>query len=60
MSYSDFENILVPEDSGKQNPKESNMQTSIKNILLAVMAIKQCFGGKFSKPFKIYLGRDVM
>ena len=39
MSYSDFENILVPEDSGKQNPKESNMQTSIKNILLAVMAI---------------------
>ena len=40
MNYSDFENILVPEDIGKQNPKQWNMQTSIKNILLAVMAIK--------------------
>ena len=30
--YADFESILVPEDNGKQ--------TNIKNILLAVIAIK--------------------
>ena len=23
MTYADFESILVPEDNGKQNPKES-------------------------------------
>ena len=36
--YADFESILVPEDNGKQNPKES-YTNNIKNILFAVMAI---------------------
>ena len=38
MVYADFESILVPEDNGKQNPKES-YTNNIKNILFAVMAI---------------------
>ena len=37
-AYADSESILVPEDNGKQYPKES-IQTNIKNLLLAVMAI---------------------
>ena len=40
MIYADFESILVPEDNEKQNQK-SLIQTNIKNILLAVMAINQ-------------------
>ena len=38
MIYADFESILVPGDNGKQNPEES-YTTSIKNMLLAVIAI---------------------
>ena len=38
MAYADFESILVPEDNGKQYPKDS-IQTNIKNLLLAFMAI---------------------
>ena len=36
--YEYFESILVPEDNGKQNPKNL-IQRKIKNILLAVMAL---------------------
>ena len=37
--YTDFEGISVQENNEKQNPEEY-IQTNIKNILLAVMAIK--------------------
>ena len=37
--YADFESILVREDNGKEIPKESYIQTNIKNVLLAVTTI---------------------
>ena len=36
------------------------MQTNTKNILLVVIAINQYVDDKFSKPFKIYLGKDTV
>ena len=39
MLYVDFESILVPEDNGKQNLYTSLIQTNIKKMLLAVMAM---------------------
>ena len=41
MLYVDFESILVPEDNGKQNLYTSLIQTNIKKMLLAVMAMNQ-------------------
>ena len=38
MIYADFESILVPEDSKKQNLNESDT-SKYKNILLVVMVI---------------------
>ena len=38
MIYAYSESILVPEDNGKQNPKES-YRNKYKDILLAVMTI---------------------
>ena len=37
--YADFRSVLVPEDHGKQNPKESYAKSFEKNILVGVMAI---------------------
>ena len=37
--YADFGSVLVPEDLGMQNPKESYTNKYEKNILVAVMAI---------------------
>ena len=37
MIYADFESILVPEDNGKQNPKESYLNKYQKHIV--IMAI---------------------
>ena len=38
--YTDFENFLVPEDNGEQNPNDLHMNT-YKNMLLVVMTINQ-------------------
>ena len=40
MIYKDFENILVPEDNGEQNPKDFHTN-KYKNMLLVVMTINQ-------------------
>ena len=49
MIYADFVSILVPEDNGKQNSKESYANKYQKRI-----------DHKFSKPFKTYLGEVVV
>ena len=50
MIYADFGSILVPEDNGKQNPKESytNKYQKVYD------------DDKFSKPFKSYLSEDAV
>ena len=57
--YTDFESILVAEDNGKQNPKESLKYQNIKNMLLVVIYLV-CVNDKFSNPFKSYLGEDAV
>ena len=37
--YANFESILVPEDNGRQNSKESFNEQIPKSLLLVVMAI---------------------
>ena len=56
--YADFESILVPEDNGKQNPKES--YTNIKNIAFGYDYKLVCVDDKFSKSFKTYLGKNAV
>ena len=50
MIYADFESILVPEDNGKQNPKESYTNKYQKVYV----------DDKFSKSFKSHLGEDAV
>ena len=59
MVYADFESILLPEDNGKQNPEESYTKKD-QNTLPVVSCKLECVNGKFSKPFKPYLGIDVV
>ena len=74
MIYADFEIIcfLLPEAKSSK----SVIQINSKNILFVVMAINQyvlkvslvssygyklvCVKGKFSQPFKTYLGKDAL
>ena len=37
--YADFESILVPEDNGKQNPKESYTNKYQKHIACGILII---------------------
>ena len=37
--YADFESILVPEDNGKQNPKESYTNKYQKHIACRILII---------------------
>ena len=58
--YADFESILVPENTEKQNPEESYTNRQQK-LLLDVVDINVVFvDDKFSKPFKEYLGEDLV
>ena len=56
--YADFENILVPEDNGKQNPEESYTNKYQKYIPFSYGYKLLCVGNKFSKPFKTSLDKD--
>ena len=58
MIYTDFEDILVPEDEGKQNTEKSHS----KNMLHAFIYDYKlaCFDDKFSKPFEFCLGEDAI
>ena len=56
--YADFENILVPEGNGKQNPKESYTNKYQKHIACSYGNKLVCVDGQFSNPFKTYSGKD--
>ena len=56
MIYADFESILVPENNGKQNPKESNKYQ--KHVACSYEYKLVVADDKFSKPFKSYLGQN--
>ena len=54
MIYADFESILMPEDNGKQNPKESYTNKYQKHIACSYGYKLVSVGDKFSKSFKTY------
>ena len=60
MIYANFENILVPEDNGKQNPNESYTNKCQKHVACSYGYKLVCVDDSFSKPFKSYLGEDVV
>ena len=58
--YGDFESILVPEDNGKQYLKESYTNKYPKRIACSYGYRLVCVNGKFSSPFKSYLGENAV
>ena len=58
--FADFENILVPEDNTKLDPSESYTNKNQKYVACSYDYKLLCFDDKFSKPFKSYLGEDVV
>ena len=60
MIYPDFESILVPEDNGKQNPRETYFNKSQKHVTCTYGYELVCVDDKFSKVFKSYLGEDAV
>ena len=57
MIYVDFENILMPEDNGKQNPNESYTNKYQKHVACSYGYKLVRVDDKFSNPFKSYLGK---
>ena len=53
MISADFESILVPEYSWKQNPNDSYTNKYQKNIACSYAYKLVCVDDKFSKPFKL-------
>ena len=49
INYTDFENILVPENNGKQNPEESYTEKYQKHIACSYGYKLLCIDGKFAK-----------
>ena len=60
MIYADFQSILVPDDNGKQNPNESHTNKYKKYVACSYGYKLVCADDKFSKPFKLYLGKDAV
>ena len=60
LIYGDTENILVPEDNEKQNPKESYTNKYQKYIACSYDYELVCVDDQFSKHFKTYLGKDTV
>ena len=60
LIYVDFDSILLPEDNGKQNPKEFYANKYQKHIPCSYGYKLVYFDNKFSKPFKTYLGKDAV
>ena len=58
MIYAEFKSILVPEDNGKQNPNESCTNKYKKHVACSYGYQLVCIDNKFSKSFKLYLGKD--
>ena len=60
MIYIDFERILVPDDNGKQNPKGSYASKHEKHVAYSYGQKLVSSDDRFSKPFRSYLGEDVV
>ena len=58
MIYAGFESILVPEDNGKQNPKESYMNKYQKHIACSYGYKLAYVEDTFSKPIKTNSGKN--
>ena len=58
--YVDFGSIVVPENSGKQNPEESYTNKYQKHITCSYRFKLVCVDDKFSQPLKTYLGKDAV
>ena len=54
----DFEDILVPENNGKQTSEEPYTKKYQKHVACSYKFV--CVGGKVSKPFKTYLAKDAV
>ena len=60
MIYADLENILVPKDNVKQKPNESYSNKYENHVACSYDCKLVCVDDKFSKPFKLYLGKDAV
>ena len=60
LIYAGFESLLVPEDHGKQDLHESYTNKYQKHIAGSYGHKLVRIDGKFSKPFKDYLGEDAV
>ena len=58
--YADFESILVPQDNGKQNLEVSYTDRCQKHIACSYGYKLAYLNDQFSKPFKIYVGKDAV
>ena len=50
----------MPEDNGKQNPKDSDTNKYQKNIACSYGFKSVCIVDTFSKPFKTYFDNNVI
>ena len=60
MIYAYFESILVPEDNGKQSPNKTYTSKYKKHVACSYGYKLVGVEDKFGKPFKSYLGEDVV
>ena len=60
MIYADFKIVLVPAENGKQNPEKSYRVKYEKLFACGYVNKLVRVHGKFSKPFKSYLGEDAL
>ena len=58
--YAEFESIIVPENNGKHNLKESYTNIYQKHVACIYGYKLICVDDKFSKPFKSYLNEDAV
>ena len=58
MIYADFASILAPENNGRQNPNKCFPSKYQKHVACSYGYNLVCVDGKFSKPFKSYIGED--
>ena len=60
MIYADFENILVPQDNGKQNLNDCYTNKYQKHVACNYGYKLVCVDDKFMKPFKWSLDKDAI
>ena len=60
MIYADFENILVPEINGKENPENCYTNKYQKHVACNYWYKFACVYYTFIKRLKSYLGKDVV